>query len=530
MTDPVQLVRRQAALESARTVHEPVWRECFDYTSPLRGSGLQSTELTAQSAIDKRATQLDSTGADSARILASAVVSGTTPANSRWFSLEVADATNEEKRWLDESADRLWRNIHSDTFDAVAFEAAMDLVGAGFFVMYVDENPEGGFLFELWPIAECYFTTSKAGGRVDTVFRKFHLTAEQALEQFGENNISEEIRKAIAAKKYDEKFCFIRAVYPRKQYAVDALLPQNMRFASCTVEHKAKKLVRESGYHEFPLIVPRWTLIPGTCYAIGPAADALPDMRMLNTLCFDELANAELAIAGMWIAQDDGVLNPRTVKVGPRKVIVANSIESMAELKSGGDWQIADFLVQRKQAQIRKVFMADQLQPQDGPQMTAYEVHVRVALIRQLLGPTYGRLQAEYLKPLVERCFAIAYRAGLFDEAPASLGERPYTIKYSSPLARAQSLEEVSAMDQHELALANQAVLKPDVGDTYDFDEAARERARLLGVPAKLIVDERQVLKIREARADAASAAREQDVQDEVVAGAGPDILKRAVA
>jgi hypothetical protein len=63
------------------------------------------------------------------------------------------------------------------------------------------------------------------------------------------------------------------------------------------------------------------------------------------------------------------------------------------------------------QAQIRKILMADQLQAQDGPAMTATEVHVRVNLIRQLLGPIYARLQAEYLQPLIERCFGLAYRA-----------------------------------------------------------------------------------------------------------------------
>jgi hypothetical protein len=37
----------------------------------------------------------------------------------------------------------------------------------------------------------------------------------------------------------------------------------------------------------------------------------------------------------MWIAEDDGVLNPRTMKVGPRKVIVANSVDSMKPLDLG---------------------------------------------------------------------------------------------------------------------------------------------------------------------------------------------------
>jgi hypothetical protein len=92
--------------------------------------------------------------------------------------------------------------------------------------------------------------------------------------------------------------------------------------------------------------------------------------------------------------------------------------------------------------------MADQLQPQDGPAMTATEVHVRVGLIRQLLGPIYGRLQAEYLAPLAERCFGLAYRAGIFGEAPQSLGGRNLKVKYNNPLARAQKMEDVAAIER----------------------------------------------------------------------------------
>jgi hypothetical protein len=89
----------------------------------------------------------------------------------------------------------------------------------------------------------------------------------------------------------------------------------------------------------------------------------------------------------------------------------------MKPLLTGADFNVAFTAEERLQASIRKIMMADQ-QPQDGPAMTATEVHVRVALIRQLLGPVYGRFQAEYLQPLVERCFGIAFRAGVFLPPP----------------------------------------------------------------------------------------------------------------
>ncbi|KAK6697209.1 hypothetical protein SNK04_014297 [Fusarium graminearum] len=171
----------------------------------------------------------------------------------------------------------------------------------------------------------------------------------------------------------------------------------------------------------------------------------LPDIRVLNELKALQLASADVAVGGMWVAEDDGVFNPRTAKLGARKILIASSTDAIKPLQTGANFQLADFMVNDLKASIRKILMADQLQPQDGPAMTATEVHVRVEMIRQLLGPIYGRLQAEYLRPLIERCFGIAYRAGILGEPPESLAGRDYSVRYVSPMARAQRLEEVTA-------------------------------------------------------------------------------------
>lgn len=506
--DAAKICRRLDALKAARTVHEAVWRACYDYTFPLRGSGFQSTDLDASSGQSKQAQLLDGTGTDSARILASGVMAGATPANSVWFEQEVDNESEEEERWFDENTPTLWKNIHSANFDSEGFECCLDLVAAGWFAMYVDQHRETGeFTFESWPLAQVYLASTKAGGRADIVYRNFKLTAEQALDEYGDA-LSEATQK-LAADKPDELIEFVHAVYPRLDGRADAIYAAHLPIASCKIEVKAKKLLSESGYHEHPVIVPRWQRLPGSAYGVGPAYDALPDMRLLNTLTFDEMAMADLAVAGMWIATDDGVLNPRTVKVGPRKVIVANSVDSMKPLTPGVDWKLSEYIINAKQAAIRKIFMADQLKPQDAPgDTTAYEVHVRVNLIRQLLGPVYGRLQPEYLQPLVERCFGLGFRSGMFTPAPESLRNRTFHVKYVNPLARAQRAEQITAMDQFETVLVQQSAVKPEVLDVYKFEDADRERSELLGVPQTLLRTEDEITDVRNARADAAQKAQ----------------------
>lgn len=526
-TPAAQICKRLASLRALRRNHEPVWRDCFDHTYPIRGNGLDG-ESTGAPDIQARIARLaDSTLTDSVRLQASAIMSGMTPANSRWFGLDVGEESDEERHWLDDSAQVLWENIHAANFDAAGYEGMIDLVCAGWFCMYIDEDRQrGGFTFALWPLASVFCAASRAGGPVDIVYRSYRLTAQQAAEEFGIDTLSAEAQK-LAKDKPDEMLDFVHAIEPRKTYVVGARLAKNLPFASYHVEVGQKNLVRESGYHELPVVVPRWMQIPDSVYAIGPTSEALPDARTLNTLVRMELANCDLAIAGMWIAEDDGVLNPRTVKVGPRKIIVANSVDSMKPLQTGADFNVSFTKADQLRASIRKVMMADQLQPADGPAMTATEVHVRVGLIRQLLGPVYGRLQAEYLQALIERCFGIAYRAGVFAQAPQSLAGREFTVRYISPLARAQKLEEVSAIDQYVQGAMLVAQASPEVLDNIDFDEAARFRGEALGVPSKVIRSKADIATLREQRQQQQQQAMQQQVEQQMQLAAGTEAAKQ---
>ena len=168
--------------------------------------------------------------------------------------------------------------------------------------------------------------------------------------------------------------------------------------------------------------------------------------------------------------------------------------------------------------------------------MTATEVHVRVGLIRQLLGPVYGRLQAEYLQALIERCFGLAYRAGVFSTPPQSLAGREFTVRYISPLAKAQQLEEVSAIDQYVqgCAVAAQiqaaAGVQPDALDNVDLDEAARFRGEALGVPSKVIRGKADVEQLREQRQQAQQEAQQQAMQQQMQMAAGEQMVQQAGA
>lgn len=523
-----QIMRRKASLEALRAPHEQVMRDCFDFSFPERGSGFhgENNDLAAIQA--KQARLMDSTSTDSGQILAAAMMSGGTPSNSRWFGMSTGQDTDEEKRFFDDSSEVIFRNIHGSNYDAVGFEACTDLIPAGLFVMHIDvDREQGGYHFDLWPLASCYIAASKAGGLPDTLIRNYELTAEQAIKDFGEAAVSEKIRKAVDDGRPDTKFKFVLSIYPRSSEDT-GVRAKNLAFASCHVDADTKQLVRESGYHECPFVAPRWAKIPNSEYAIGPMFRALPDIKQLNHLVGMENTNIDMAISGMWIAEDDGVLNPRTVKVGPRKIIVANSVESMKALTSGSNFDISFTKKNELQAAIRKTLMSDQLAPQDGPVRTATEVHVRVQMIRQLLGPIYGRMQAEWYQPMINRCFGLALRAGILAQPPQSLAGKSYSVVFISPMAKAQKMEDVNAVESslNAVGLIAQATQDPTVWDTIDIDESVSIILEGRGAPAKVGRSAEDIAAIRDNRAKQQQAAQQQQQQAAMAEKMAPQMAK----
>lgn len=516
MAADIQKIKsRLNVLKGQRLPHEQVWKDCFDYSMPVLGSGFNGQILSAGEVQLRKAVLLDGSAGEAMTTSADGFMGGMTPANSQWFGLSVIGGeSHDEKAWLAEAAKTIFENLHASNFDAEGYDAVLMLLGAGWFALYVDEDEGGGFYTENWPISQCYISSSRQGGKIDTVYREFTMSAGAMVREYGKDKCSETVQRMVETGKEDEQIQVLWLIEPRRDYKAGSQFATDLPFASCHVELSTNKLLREGGYHEFPVVVPRWRRIPGSCYGLGPMSDALPDTKTANEVAKWELAAAETVIAPPLVVSDDGVINARSIKLGPRKVIVANDVNNIKPLITGARVDFAQLIVEKLGEKIKRVMMADLFEKIiNDPRMTATQVHAILALVRQRMGPRFGRLQAEWLQVLIERCYGIALRAGVLGEPPQSLLNRNYTVRYESPLARAQKLEDVSAMEMHEQSLLTTAQAKPEVLDTYDWDQAAREKAEKRGVPMHLVPDQKAVDKVREDRAQAQQAAQQQEVE-----------------
>lgn len=519
-------------LEAKRTEREPLerfWRDAYELTFPIRGEKFQSKGLDSASirsaAVGEQNEIYDSTAIISTKLLVSAIMSGMFPAHVLWLGLEVRNNEDKEiEEWLEETSITIWKNIHASNFDVVAFESLVDMIVSGMFGMFITEGSEESgqpYKFEQWPLYSLYCGDSTGDGVIDTVYREFKLTAEQAINTYGEDKLHTDIMTAVK-KKPNEKFDFLHVIHP---------FPDHKRLqlpiASVHISLKDKKIVRkDKGFHEMPVVVPRWFVIPDSVYATGPVDDVLADIKTVNEVKKILLASGEFSYTGMWGVVDDGVLNPNTIKIKPRAVIPVATKDSIFPLNSGVDLNFGDLTVKDLQANIKEVLMSNQLPPLEGPPRTATEFHIRAQLIRQLLGPLYGRLQVEYLQQTIQRCFGLGLRAGAFNELPQGLVDKTATVKYLSPLAKAQKLETVGAIERFQAGLFAQAEARPEVLDILDLDESNRETGDMLGVPEKLIRSEEDVKTLRDERAAAQEAALKNAQDQELEKAAVPGLTR----
>jgi hypothetical protein len=477
---PQQMLQRYAQALDARRPLEALWQGCYDMALPRPGSGIQV---------------FDATAADAAEQLAASLLAELTPPWSRWFGLAPARGAAEDPatlRALEDATATLQRHFDQSNFGVEVHQAFLELVVAGTGILLVEEAPLGeasAFRFAAVPLRHAVLAEGPSG-RLDTVFRQARLTAAQLRQRHPAAELPMEIERAAEANGprlpgYDA------LAMPQDPMAVhrvvEAVWPdhQGIRYMAVLADEPDRPVdLAEGRFSENPFIAFRWLKAPGEVYGRGPVMKALPDIRTANKVVELVLKNASIACTGIWQAEDDGVLNPATIKLVPGAIIPkAPGSAGLTPLAAPGNFNVSELVLQDLRTRIRGALLADRLAPLETARMTATEVLERSAQTARLLGATYGRLQSELLMPLVTRCLAILRRRG---EIPAALLEgHASELRYESPLARVQG-----RADAANTLMFLQAVNSLGGAAAAQLDAAAATRwlARSLGAPAEVLV------------------------------------------
>jgi len=479
--EPKALIDRFRRARDRRGVWESHWQECYDFALPQRSGGLSQATVAGGKRTDKL---FDGTAPDAVDQLAASLLAQLTPPWAHWFGFDVGkDVAADERTTLAGELERT-ENILQSHFDRSNFAVEMhqcflDLVTAGTASLMFEEAAPGdpsAFRFTAVPLAQVVLEEG-AAGRLDTSFRRSEMTLLQLQDRFAGAVIPDAVAQRL------EKDPDARAV------VVEAVVPESAGYTYLAVLETDQAAVGDPAmlargrFSQSPFINFRWLKAPGEVYGRSPVMKALPDIKTANKVVELVLKNASIAVTGIWQADDDGVLNPATIKLTPGTIIPkAVGSSGLTPLEAPGRFDVSELVLDQLRGRIRAALLVDKLGQVDTPRMTATEVLERAAEMARILGATYGRLQSELLTPLVQRGLAILSRRG---EVPdIHVDGRRIDLRYKSPLARNQAQHDA----QNTLMWLDAVrALGPEALPAVDHQATVRWLARAFGVPTELL-------------------------------------------
>lgn len=496
-----QILDRFEKIKGARMNFETYWQDCMDFIVPRKRD-----VTTSRSPGDKRNTDLfDTTAIMANQLLAGALHGMLTNPSVQFFDLVIDEPEimedDESRGWLQEAGTRMFNVLNNTNFQTEIHEIYIDLGAIGTACLYMAEDEENIVHFSARPMKEIYVDENNLG-LIDTVFRTFRWKARQIVQEFGEKNLPEMIIKAYKSGS-EETFEIVHAVYPEYE---DDEKKKIFPFKSCYVLAEKCIILHEGNYREFPFAVPRWTKTSGEIYGRGPGMEMLPDIQMVNAMMETTLKGAQMTVNPPLMVADDSVIGKLRLTPGGATVVRPGAYQETPIKPLITDARI-DFgyqAVEDVRKRIRAGFYVDQLQLNEGPAMTATEVMQRTEEKLRLMGPVLGRQHFEFLRPVIDRVFAIMYRRGMIPKAPRALQGKKFDVRYSSLIAKAQRMGEGQNFSRALAAAAPLVNAKPEVLDNINADLTFKYiMVDMYGNPAKFLHDKRTVDEIRQSKAQA---------------------------
>lgn len=502
------LIGKWGGLKSAREPWESNWQVITEYVNPDRGDftvmntpGASRTnkifDTTAPWALDVFSAGLE-------EVFISSV--------ERWFEIEPMDRkllkNNRRLRiWAEETTNTLYNQVFSTpatNFQPQSHELLQDIGSYGTSPMLIDDVPGEPIRFKTYHLGNCWIAEN-AAGKVDTLYRRFFLSGRNILNKY-KDKLTQSILENIQANPYKEYEC-LHITEPNDQFMKDSQLSVKKAWSSVFLLISPEKMIlEESGYDEFPYVVPRWRKNAEEIYGRSVAMSAKPTILLANEMMKTYIRGEQNRVAPPLQVPDDGFMLPIRMKPLGLNFYRAGTQDRIEPLTFGNTSVGNDPLLKETQQQILRMFFVDlfdelnQGERKSHTEMTRAEFLGREAKKTRRIGPMSGRMQVEWLTPMIQRVYNIARKRNMIAPPPGNI---PMRIKYISQANRAQKAVQLQNVLSWMETFVPMLEFKPEAGDRFNADEYVKFSHDLLDAPEALMFSDDEVKQIRSDREQA---------------------------
>ena len=512
-----ELLRRWGDLKTERSSWMAHWQELSTFMLPRSGRYVASDRNRG----NRRHNNIyDSTGTRAIRVLAAGMMAGMTSPARPWFRLATPDPELNKlapvKIWLADvtrlmlavfAKSNTYRALHSTYEELGLFGTSAKVVMDDFTNVIHHQSLTTGE----------YAIATDFKGNVNTLYREFEKPVVEVVREFGFDRCSVAVQNLYSNNNLGAWVPIVHAIEPRDERDLKSRRATDMAWRSAYFEAGGNddKLLRESGFEDFPALCSRWGVSGGDIYGNSPGQEALGDVKQLQQEQLrkgqgidyktkpplqapSSMKNSEVDMLPGGVSYYDGAQPTGGIR---------NAFEVTLDLNHLLE-DIRDVRERIRGAFYADLFLMLSQQPGDG-RMTATEVAERHEEKLLMLGPTVERLHNEELNPLIESTFVRMLKAGMLPPPPPDLHGVGLQVHFISMLAQAQRAIGTNSVDRFVGNIGVVAQLKPGVLDKLDEDVWAEEYSDMLGISPSLIVASDKVALIRAGRAQAQQAAQQ---------------------
>lgn len=524
-----QLNKQLSQLKAERLSFEPHWRELSDFTRP------RSTRFTASEVNrgDRRNSKIiDPAAVMAARTLSSGMMSGITSPARPWFRLATPDRDLMDygpvKLWLETVEQRM-----NEVFNRSNLYQSLPLMyeDLGTFAtgaMAVVADPQRVIRTVPFPTGSFYIANG-ADLSVDTAVREFSMTVRQVITEFGMDAVSDTVKSQWNSGQYGQWVNVVHAVYPNLDRQTGKLEAKHKAYKSVYYEANSTddKLLRESGYDEFPIMAPRWEVNGEDVYGSScPGMVALGSVKALQLLqrrkaqMIDKITNPPLQAPASIKSQRISTI-PGGINYLPM-ADVNNQIKPLFQIPANGTNGLLEDIQDTRQI-IDHAYFVDLFRMMQTVNTRSMPVEA-VAEMREekllMLGPVLQRLDSELLDKLINRTFSVMAENNLLPVPPDEMQGMQLKVEYISVMAQAQKAIGVSSIERFIGFTSGIGQFSPDALDKINVDETIDAYAASIGVPPSVVATNEQVAQIREQRAQQQAMAQQMQMAQAAVGGA----------
>lgn len=504
-------------LKQERIPVDNLRQDIANYLFPLREDFVNNPTYN----IDRRKGNniFDGTPSSALNLASDGILGYMVSPSMKWFAqrlpsrLKYLEEIPEVRLWLSEFTEYLYTEFQNSNYYSEMRMFVRDAMSISPGVLYIEEDVKrDGMCFKALHPRDVYFTED-IYGNVSRMFRTEWLTALQAVEKFGINNLSQQIQYAYENRPFC-KYEFIHYVGNRENYDTSKIDVYNKPIESIWMEKSGNTIIRESGFDLFPYIVWRYIRNGYNQYGDTPATYALPEIKRLNIISKSIAGVAQFAAEPPY---NIPVEMRGKVKLVPRgeNYYGSDPNRRITPIVVNSQFPIALDREEKIRQTIKDQYYVDffLMLAQSQRQMTAREVSEKMGEKALVLGVAISSLTMS-LDNTIDYVALTAMKNGRLPRPPEVLsyyaGDEKIDTIFTGIMAQAQRriFETHNISSSIEIALPFIQMF-PESMDVIDSTASIRKMLVSNGYPEEALRTEGQVDAIRQSRTNA-QIAQEQ--------------------